>query len=213
MADTQQTADAAEQRPAQDNVTAQAAPETEPEQAEAGAAGKRVEMTQDELDRLIARRLKRAESEWAQKVEAERKQAEMTESEKLQAAARAAEERAAQAAQQANARIVRAEMRVALAAAGVAAQKLDRAVRLVDLDAVEVLETGEPDPKMISEQVQALLQEWPELTGQTAKSGGGEFTGGNAGEPPITEELIEKMDTATLKRRMPEIERFYKLRR
>ncbi len=213
MADTQQTADAAEQRPAQGNITAQAAPETEPEQAEAGAAGKRVEMTQDELDRLIARRLKRAESEWAQKVEAERKQAEMTESEKLQAAARAAEERAAQAAQQANARIVRAEMRVALAAAGVAAQKLDRAVRLVDLDAVEVLETGEPDPKMISEQVQALLKDMPELSGQFTRSAGSEFTGGNAGDAPITEELIDTMDTATLKRRMPEIERFYKTRR
>ena len=211
MADTQQqTADAA-----QDNTTAepQPIPAEATDQAEAGAQGKRLELTQDELDRLIARRLKRAEQEWAAKVESERKQAEMTESEKLQAAARAAEERAAQAAQQANARIVRAEMRVALAAAGVAAQKLDRAVRLVDLDSIDVLETGEPDVKAITAQVQALLQEWPELTGQTSKSGGGEFGGGNAGEPPITEELIEKMDTATLKRRMPEIERFYKLRR
>ena len=211
MADTQQqTADAA-----QDNTTAepQPIPAEATDQAEAGAQGKRLELTQDELDRLIARRLKRAEADWAAKVESERKQAEMTESEKLQAAARAAEERAAQAAQQANARIVRAEMRVALAAAGVAAQKLDRAVRLVDLDSIDVLETGEPDAKAITAQVQALLQEWPELTGQTSKSGGGEFGGGNAGEPPITEELIEKMDTATLKRRMPEIERFYKLRR
>ena len=211
MADTQQqTADAA-----QDNTTAepQPIPAEATDQAEAGAQGKRLELTQDELDRLIARRLKRAEQEWAAKVGSERKQAEMTESEKLQAAARAAEERAAQAAQQANARIVRAEMRVALAAAGVAAQKLDRAVRLVDLDSIDVLETGEPDAKAITAQVQALLQEWPELTGQTSKSGGGEFGGGNAGEPPITEELIEKMDTATLKRRMPEIERFYKLRR
>ena len=211
MADTQQqTADAA-----QDNTTAepQPIPAEATDQAEAGAQGKRLELTQDELDRLIARRLKRAEQEWAQKVDAERKQAEMTESEKLQAAARAAEERAAQAAQQANSRIIRAEMRVALAAAGVAAQKLDRAVRLVDLDSIEVLETGEPDSRAITAQVQSLLQEWPELTGQTSKSGGGEFGGGNAGEPPITEELIEKMDTATLKRRMPEIERFYKLRR
>ena len=210
MAEQQQTADAA-----QDNTTAepQPIPAEATDQAEAGAQGKRLELTQDELDRLIARRLKRAEQEWAQKVDAERKQAEMTESEKLQAAARAAEERAAQAAQQANARIVRAEMRVALAAAGVAAQKLDRAVRLVDLDSIEVLETGEPDSRAITAQVQSLLQEWPELTGQTSKSGGGEFGGGNAGEPPITEELIEKMDTATLKRRMPEIERFYKLRR
>lgn len=211
MADIQQqTADAA-----QDNTTAepQPIPVEATDQAEAGAQGKRLELTQDELDRLIARRLKRAEQEWAAKVESERKQAEMTESEKLQAAARAAEERAAQAAQQANSRIIRAEMRVALAAAGVAAQKLDRAVRLVDLDSIDVLETGEPDAKAITAQVQALLQEWPELTGQTSKSGGGEFGGGNAGEPPITEELIEKMDTATLKRRMPEIERFYKLRR
>ncbi len=212
MADIQQqTVDAA-----QDNTTAAdqpIAPAETTDTAGPGAQGKRLEITQDELDRLIARRLKRAESEWAQKADAEKKQAEMTESEKLQAAARAAEERAAQAAQQANARIVRAEMRVALAAAGVAAQKLDRAVRLVDLDSIDVLETGEPDAKAITAQVQSLLQEWPELTGQTSKSGGGEFGGGNAGEPPITEELIEKMDTATLKRRMPEIERFYKLRR
>jgi len=212
MADIQQqTADAA-----QDNTTAAdqpIAPAETTDTAGPGAQGKRLEITQDELDRLIARRLKRAEQEWASKAESERKQAEMTESEKLQAAARAAEERAAQAAQQANARIVRAEMRVALAAAGVAAQKLDRAVRLVDLDSIDVLETGEPDAKAITAQVQSLLQEWPELTGQTSKSGGGEFGGGNAGEPPITEELIEKMDTATLKRRMPEIERFYKLRR
>lgn len=211
MADTQQqTADAAQ---ATTTADSQPAAVDETEQAEAASTGKRLEITQDELDRLIARRLKRAESEWAQKIDAERKQAEMTESEKLQAAARAAEERAAQAAQQANARIVRSEMRVALAAAGVAAQKLDRAVRLVDLDEIEVLETGEPDGKAITTQVQALLQEWPELTGNAARGVGGEFTGGNAGDPPITDELLDKMDTATLKRRMPEIERFYKLRR
>jgi chemosensory pili system protein ChpA (sensor histidine kinase/response regulator) len=205
----QQTADAAQQ-----DITADAAPQTEPtEQAEAGAQGKRLEITQDELDRLIARRLKRAESEWASRADAERKQAEMTEGEKLRAAAEAAEKRAADAAAAANARIVRAEMRVALAAAGVPAQKLDRAVRLVDLDSIEVLETGEPDPKAITDQVQALLKDMPELSGVFNRSAGSEFTGGNAGDPPITEELIDKMDTATLKRRMPEIDRFYKTRR
>ena len=61
MADTQQqTADAA-----QDNTTAepQPIPAEATDQAEAGAQGKRLEITQDELDRLIARRLKRAEAD------------------------------------------------------------------------------------------------------------------------------------------------------
>jgi hypothetical protein len=149
-----------------------------------GEEPKKVEMTQDELDKLISDRLKRAEKGWKEAAEAERKKADMTEAERLKAEKEAAEKVAKEAGSAAAQRVIRAEAKVVAIAAGVDPKKVDYVLRLADLSAVEVDDkTGEPDAKAIQTAINAVLKDLPELKGTGgAGKGGADFTGGGGGQ-------------------------------
>jgi len=66
--------------------------------------------TQDELDAVLARRLKRERDTWKQTLEDEKKKAAMTESERLKAEKEEAEKKAVAATERANQRLIRSEV-------------------------------------------------------------------------------------------------------
>lgn len=111
---------------------------------DAGDKGKKVEMTQEELDRLITDRLKRQEKklkdQWAaEQVEAQR-QAQMTDLEKEKAARQKAEDAAKATQEKANQALKRAAILVEAGKAG--AIDPDDVFRLASLDNVDVDDQG-----------------------------------------------------------------------
>jgi hypothetical protein len=138
----------------------------------------------------------------------------MSEAEKLQTEKLEAEKRAEAAIALADTRLVRAAAIEALATSGVPVGKRDYALRMLQLDSIDV-DDGTPDAKAIETAVKVLLADVPELAakpGEGASSAGSEF-GGTAGRQPLTEDYIGKMPPEELKARMPEVKAFYAARR
>lgn len=132
-------------------------------------------LTQGEVNAIIARE----KAAWKRAAEEERRKAEMTEAERLKAEKAEAEAKATESAKAAGARIVRTEARAALADAGVKAERRDYALRMLDLSAVDVDDSGDVDGKAIADAVGKLLADIPELkSGAGAAAGGSEMNGG-----------------------------------
>lgn len=182
--------------------------------------------TQAELDAILEKRLKRAEKKWQTEAEKRASEKDLSEVEKLK---KQLEERdSAQAAKAAKAaqRAVAAEAKAQALAAGVDPKRVDRFARLVDLSDVEIDDDGEFDTDEVSTAVAKILEDFPEFkaaggqtteTTETKSTKGGSTVNNNgsktAGDKPLTEELIETMDSAELHRRMPEITKFYEAKR
>ena len=121
---------------------------------------------QAQIDELVAERVKRAEKNARQtalkEAEEERRKAEMDELERVRAEKEEADQRAAAALAERDRVLVNAEARVAVLAAGVPAERLPKALRLLDLDGVEV-ENGRIDAAAVRKAVETLKGEIPEL--------------------------------------------------
>lgn len=107
----------------------------------------KVEFTPEQqarIDELIAERVRRAERSAASRAQSEAaeaaRRAQMDETERLKAEKADAEKRAEEATARADRTIVDAEARIAATAAGAKPERLDRIIRLLDLEAVEVTE-------------------------------------------------------------------------
>ncbi len=144
----------------------------------------KVEFTPEQqarIDELIAERVRRAERSAASRAQSEAaeaaRRAQMDETERLKAEKADAEKRAEEATARANRTIVDAEARIAATAAGAKPERLDRIIRLLDLEAVEVTE-GRPDGKAVAAAVKALQADVPELFGATAPQRSGTEIGG-----------------------------------
>ena len=141
----------------------------------------KVEFTPEQqaaIDRIVAERVKRAEGIAAKRAQQEAEEAarrsKMDETERLKAEKADAEKRAEEAMTQATKVLVNAEARIAAAAAGAKPERLNRILRLLDLDDVTA-EDGKVDTEAISAAVKALKAEVPELFGPApppARSGG-----------------------------------------
>jgi len=161
----------------EDQQTEQSASDT----GETGETAPRVQFTPEQqaaIDELVAERVRRAERVAAQKAKAEAdeamRRASMDETERLKAEKADAEKRAGEAMTQATKVLVNAEARIAAAAAGAKPERIDRILRLLDLDDVTA-EDGKVDTEAISAAVKALKAEVPELFGPAqppARSGG-----------------------------------------
>ena len=118
--------------------------------------------------------MKRAEKNARQaalkEAETERQRAEMDELERVKAEKEEADQRAAEAQTERDRVLVDAEAKVAILAAGVPAERLAKALRLLDLDSVEV-ENGRIDPAAVRRAVEALKAEIPELFACPARRG------------------------------------------
>ncbi|MCE5200834.1 hypothetical protein LLG39_17875 [bacterium] len=162
---------------------------------------------------MVKKRLGRERKSWESAQEEERRKAQMTEAEKAKAEKEAAEKQAKEASTAANARVIRAEAKVQALAAGIKADRLDYALRMLDLSSVEVDDNGEPDVKAIKTAVDALLSDVPELKAADGSGKGGSDFSGGGDSKALTEEEIMKMTPDEMAKRMPEIEQFYAARR
>lgn len=135
--------------------------------------------TQDELDKIIAKRIARERKDWDAKVEEEKRKAAMTEAERLKAEKDEAEKAASERVSAANKRVIRAEASVQAAQLGIKPERIKHALKLADLSAIEVGDDGEPDGKAIKSALEAVLKEMPELKGASdaASRSGGTFNG------------------------------------
>ena len=92
--------------------------------------------------------------------------------------------------------LVDAEAKVAILAAGVPAERLAKALRLLDLDSVEV-EDGRIDTAPVRRAVEALKAEIPELFAVPGPArSGGDFTVAGEGKRSFTATEVKAMSAA-----------------
>lgn len=143
--------------------------------------------TQADVDRIVSARVAR-EAAKQQKV-AER--AKLDEAERLKAEKADADQAAKDAKTSADTRIIRADAKVAAAAAGVAKDQLGYVLRLADLTGITVDEDGEPDAKAIGKAVDKVLADVPALKGTPpAKKSGGDLNGTKNTQPKTLSDAV-----------------------
>lgn len=118
-----------------------------------------------------------------------RKDAEKTEAQREKERADKEKERADKAEEAGKRRTATSEIKVLAVKAGVHPDKVDRLVKLVDVDEIEFDKEGEPKPKSVQAAVDAVLKDFPEFKGQAGdkdKKGADDF-GGGGGEGTKTD--------------------------
>lgn len=144
------------------------------------------EKQQAEIDKIIARTIakERSKADKAAKdavAEAERK-AKLTAEQKAEEDRKDRERLAAEKEQKANTRIVNLEIKDVARELGVSSKKLERFLKVVDREDLEVDEDGNVDRKKVESAVKAVLADMPEFKGVEQKQGpGGDFGGGGDG--------------------------------
>ena len=164
---------------------------------------------QAQIDELVAERVKRAEKNARQaalkEAETERQRAEMDELERVKAEKAEADQRAAEAQADRDRVLVDAEAKFAVLAAGVPAERLTKALRLLDLDGVEV-EDGRIDTAAVRRAVEALKTEIPELFAVPGPArSGGDFTVAGEGKRSFTAAEVKAMSAAEYSEKRDEI--------
>ena len=144
--------------------------------------------------------MKRAEKNARQaalkEAETERQRAEMDELERLKAEKAEADQRAAEAQADRDRVLVDAEAKFAVLAAGVPAERLTKALRLLDLDGIQV-EDGRIDTATVRRAVEALKTEIPELFAAPGPArSGGDFTVAGEGKRSFTAAEVKAMSAA-----------------
>jgi hypothetical protein len=116
----------------------------------------------------------------------------MDELERVKAEKADAEKTASDAVSERDRILIQSKAEVAALAAGVSAERLEKAIRLLDLEGVTVDE-GKVDAKAIGKAVEKLKGEIPELFGSSsADRNGGDF-GGGAGKRTFTSDEVKAM--------------------
>lgn len=165
--------------------------------------------TQEEVERILAARLKRKEREVEERIRQEREREEMSELERLKAELADWKKKAQAVQREALVRQAQALAVEALADAGVPAARRAYALRMMDLS--EAIGDDGLDEAAVRRAVKSLLNDVPELAGGGQPRAGGDFSGGARSE--LTEEAIASMSSEELKRRWPEIQAYYARRR
>lgn len=165
-----------------------------------------LQMTQEELDALIEKRIKRERKKFEKEKEREREKQKMTDEEKAETDRKEAERQAEEKVEAANQRIINSEAKAVALEAGIDPNKLKYALKLADLEGVEVDDDGEVDTKAIQASINSVLKDMPELKKGGSPKGGGDFGGGNGGT--LTEEQVANMSPDEINRRWSEVAPF-----
>jgi hypothetical protein len=146
-----------------------------------GSNAKTVTMTQDELDRMIQDRLDRHDRSQKAKQSKQSKREGMSDDER--SAADLEQERTVSAARAKV--IIHDKAENACLRAGVSPERVEYAIRMLDLSGIELDENHSVDTKALDAEVVKLTKAFPELfTGASAgqqRRKGGDFTGNNGG--------------------------------
>lgn len=174
--------------PANDAQATDAQPEGDPATNQNG--GEKPEsktFSQDELDAIISKRLARERKAWETQMEEEKKKAAMSETERLQAEKDAAEKKATDAMDRAHRVLITAEAKAVAAQLGINPDRLTYAVKLADLDGIEVDDEGSADTGAIQKAMEAVLEDLPELKVTKQRDIGGGTNPG--GRPPTNADM------------------------
>lgn len=125
-----------------------------------------ISMTQNQLDALISRRVKKAEKNALKKYEYEKQKASLSETDKLKLEKEEAEKRAGQVLENANRRLIKAEVTSVSSRLGIVSPKA--AYKLLDLDDIEIDDTG--DVLGVEKALKDLMKEFPFLTDSNVNS-------------------------------------------
>lgn len=191
---------------------AEAAAAAEAEKAKGGGGGVVFSPEQQaHIDGLISKAHGKAKTQTEAEFKKWLDQQAMTESDRLKAEKVDAEKAVADAKAEVLATRVEAAAGRAAVAAGVNAAKVDRFMRLVDLDVEALTADGKPDADAIKAHVAKVVEEWPEFKASGAGNGqggngssGGEFNGGGGGKV-WTKAEIAKLSTEEYEKHEDEI--------
>jgi hypothetical protein len=177
---------------------------------------------QQVVDRIVRERLrrqeetirKRLEEQIRQELAEEQRKQEMSEIERLQYELQQRDQRLRELHMKLVDKTVSAEARIQAIAAGVKPERADYVVRLLPLDQIRVDEDGNIDSEALSSAINQLLTEFPELRQQTTPTRlGAEVPYVPPTDSTLNDEIIAKMSPEELRRRMPEIEAYYRTKR
>jgi hypothetical protein len=163
---------------------------------------------QAEINKIVARTIAKERS----KAEAERKKAEerakMSAEEKAEADRKDREEKVKEREEKANARIINMELRDIARDQGVSAKKLERFLKVVDRDGLEVDEDGGVDRTKAEQAVKAVLADMPEFKGPSSPRGpGGEFDKGAGGGAKFTISQIQAMSNEEIAKNWDDVQK------
>jgi hypothetical protein len=156
--------------------------ETEQSKNDDGDTGGDEQKDQPDIDAIVQKRLGQARKQWEKDAAAAAEKAKMTEADRLKAEKAEAEKAAEERTSAANARVIRAEAKVAAVAAGVKPDRAAKFLKLLDLDGVELDDQGDPDGKAIAAAIKSTLDDFPEFKGTATKGA----SGGEHGDEPKT---------------------------
>lgn len=151
---------------------------------------KQQEHIQKIINQTIAKERKRADDE---KRKAEER-AKLSAEEKAEAERKDREEAAAKREEAANNRLINMEIRDVARDLGVSAKKLDRFLKVVDRDNIQVDEDGNIERSAVETAVKGVLADMPEFKGTGGSRGpGSDFGGGDTGGAKYTLAQINDM--------------------
>lgn len=152
----------------------------------------KVDMTQAELDKLIADKTGKAKGDAEASFKKWLKDQAADETTREKNRADEAEQAATKATETANARLIRAEAKEAALAAKANPDRVNALLKLADLSDITVGDDGEVDPKAVRKAIDAALKEYPEFKAGAGKGGasGGEHNGGDDKKPGNLKEAV-----------------------
>lgn len=138
------------------------------------------EKQQAEIDRIIKQRLAKEAKKQEKAVQDAIEREKMTAEEKAEQDRIVAEKKAKDREAKANERVVNLEIKDIAREFGVPSKKLDRFLKVVDREDIEVDDDGNVDRSQVESAVKALLADMPEFKGPESKKGpAGEYNGTN----------------------------------
>ena len=147
-------------------------PDTTPE------GGEEKHFSQDDLDKIIQKRLARERKSWETQLEEEKKKASMSEAERLKAEKEEVEAKLATIQTAHGQKLINTEAKLIATELGVKAEKQKYLMKLVDLEDVTLDEEGNVDTEELTKSIQSVLDDMPELKGGVEiPKAGAEFNG------------------------------------
>lgn len=169
------------------------------------------EAQQAHIDKLIGQKAaefrSKAEADAAEKIRLAEERAKMTAEEKAEADRKDREKAIAERETAANNRIINLELKAAASGAGVPAKKLERFLKVVSREEIEVDENGSVDQTKVAAAIREVLDEMPEFKGSGQQQGpGGDFNG-QSGSVKYTPAQIAEMTPAEISKDWDEIQK------
>jgi hypothetical protein len=170
------------------------------------AGGQEPRFTQDDLDRIVGRRVAEETAKFEQRLKDAQELAGKNETERLQTQLEQANTRATETAQKAAQRIARTEARSVARSLDVRPERLDAVLKQADLTPA-IGEDGEVDDAKVQAAIEKVLADYPEWkkTATTSQSGGELNGGGGNGKPTFTRKQLEEMPPEEMAKRIDEI--------